>query len=167
MRIAVAAGIAAIVFIGLSSVFSGEKKTQSAPARQTTDSFIAQTEQKLAAIAASIVGGKAQAMVTLENGIEYVYASETETDTQKNEDKTGADKTKIQQNDSNAQKYIIVKDAGGDEKALVVTEIMPTVKGVVIVCDCKGDPLLAETVKNAVVTAMNISEKKVCVIDRS
>ena len=49
----------------------------------------------------------------------------------------------------------------------MVTEIMPTVKGVVVVCDCKGDSVLAEAVRQAVVTALNISEKRVCVIDRA
>lgn len=167
IRIAVALGMAAVLLIGLSSVFPGKEKEKQATASQTTDTYITEIEQKLEQIAASIVGGKAEAMVTLENGIEYIYASETETDTQKNEDKTGEDKTKIQQNDSNAQKYIIVKNANGDEEALVVTEIMPTVKGVVVVCDCKGDSVLAEAVRQAVVTALNISEKRVCVIDRA
>ena len=167
MRIAVAVGLVAILLIGLSSVFSGGKKTQSVATQLTVNDYVTETEQKLCLIATSIVGGKAEAMVTLENGIEYIYASETETDTQKNEDKTGEDKTKTQQNDSNTQKHIIIKNSNGDEEALVVTEIMPTVKGVVIVCDCKGEPALAEAVKSAVVTAMNISEKKVCVIDKS
>lgn len=167
MRVAVVAGFIAILLIAVSSVIPNEKKTDRTNAQYTADAYITEIEQKLASVATAIVGGKAEAMVTLENGIEYIYASETETDTQKNEDKTGADKTKIQQNDSNAQKYIIVKNADGDEKALVVTEIMPTIKGVVVVCDCRGEPALAEAVKSAVVTAMNISEKKVCVIDKS
>lgn len=167
MRFAVILGIAAILLIGLSSVFPNQKEAQKASERQTTAAYITEIELKLEQIAASIVGGKAEAMVTLENGVEYVYANETETDTQKNEDKTGQEQTKIQQNDSNAQKYIIVENADGDEEALVVTEIMPTIKGVVIVCDCKGEAVLAEAVKSAVVTAMNVSEKRVCVIDRS
>lgn len=157
----------AVLLIGLSSVFPGRKKEKAETTAPTAASYIAEIEQKLEQIAVSIVGGKAEAMVTLENGVEYIYASETETDTQKNEDKTGADKTKIQQNDSNAQKYIIVKNANGDEQALVVTEVMPTVKGVVVVCDCGGQPALAEAVRSAVVTALNISENRVCVIDRA
>ena len=167
MRVALVAGLAAIILIGASSIFPDNKESRKKGSELTVEAYIAETEQKLSDIAVAIVGGKAKAMVTLENGIEYIYASETETDTQKNEDKTGEDKTKTQQNDSNTQKHIIVKNSDGDEEALVVTQVMPTVKGVVIVCDCRGEPALAEAVKNAVVTAMDISEKKVCVIDKS
>lgn len=167
MRVALVAGLVAIILIGASSIFPDDKESQNESSEFTAEAYIAEMEEKLSEIAVAIVGGKAEAMVTLENGIEYIYASETETDTQKNEDKTGEDKTKTQQNDSNTQKHIIVKNSHGDEEALVVTQIMPTVKGVVIVCDCRGEPALAEAVKNAVVTAMDISEKKVCVIDKS
>lgn len=164
VSIAVAVGFAAIVCLALSSFLP--ERSQSVHTSLTAEEYAAHTEAKLEKLVNSITGGKSCVMVTLENGVEYIYASETATDTQKNEDISGVDKTKIQQNEESEQKYIVVKSSNGDERALVVTEIMPTVKGIVVVCDCGGSRATVEAVKSAVVTAMDISERKVCVVDR-
>ncbi len=77
--------------------------------------------------------GQCQVMVTLENGVEYVYASQQKVNTDRTED-TASDSNKISQRDGTEQNIIIV-DTDNGRQGLLVTEIQPTVKGVVVVCE--------------------------------
>ena len=60
-------------------------------------------------------------------------------------------------------KYIKIKDENGAEKALSVTQIQPTVKGVVIVCNGGDNPVVQKKIIDAVKTALNITSKRVYV----
>ena len=71
--------------------------------------------------------GQCQVMVTLENGVEYVYASQQKVNTDRTED-TASDSNKISQRDGTEQNIIIV-DTDNGRQGLLVTEIQPTVKG--------------------------------------
>ena len=77
-RIIIIAGIVGILLIWLSSFLPERKGTSTAKEKsKTADEFIADTEQKLVDIIGSIEGaGKCRVMVTLENGVEYIYAVE-------------------------------------------------------------------------------------------
>ena len=68
-------------------------------------------------------------MVTLENGVEYVYATQEKINTDRQEDDG-----RISQRDD-SDKSIIVVDTEDGKQGLLVTEIQPTVKGVVVVCE--------------------------------
>ena len=50
-----------------------------------------------------------------------------------------------------------------ENKTQLVTEILPTVKGVVIVCAGGDDQAVRERVQSAVTTALNITARRVCV----
>ena len=56
-----------------------------------------------------------------------------------------------------------VKGPNGEEEALAITEVQPTVKGVVVVCSGGDDPEVQQRIINAVTTALNITTKRVCV----
>ena len=57
----------------------------------------------------------------------------------------------------------IVKNdaADGGEQALIVTEIMPQIRGVAIICKGGNIEQTAEKIKNAVTAALNITSKRV------
>ena len=59
--------------------------------------------------------------------------------------------------------YITVRDANGSERALAVTEVQPTVKGVVVVCPGGEEPVVQQRIISAVTTALDISSKRVFV----
>ena len=104
-------------------------------------------------------------MVTLENGVEYVYASQQKVNTDRTED-TASDSNKISQRDGTEQNIIIV-DTDNGLQGLLVTEIQPTVKGVVVVCEGGDLPQVQQRIIEAVTTALNISSKRVCVTKSS
>jgi len=90
--------------------------------------------------------------------VKYVYASE---------EKTGSDyKTEgdtLSRADDNEQSVILVQTDQGYE-GLLVTELQPTVKGVVVVCEGGGDAVVQERVRAALCAVLNVTDKRVCVV---
>lgn len=125
-----------------------------------------QTEQRLAEILKQIKGvGAVHVMVTLENGVEYRYAA----DEKQSGDSVftyadGSDApSKVQEKEDREQSYILVDSSGG-KKPLVLTELSPRVKGVVVVCSGAGNPVIRQRVTDAVTTALGVTSLQVCVI---
>ncbi len=128
------------------------------------DTYTANLEKKLEAIISDMLGGtRVSVMITLESGAEYVYANETKVDAGVKKDQAAL---KTEQNDSNQNTYVVIKDADGNEQALVVTEKMPIVRGVVIVCDSGQTQAVSSAVKMAVKSALQVDEQKICIIGR-
>lgn len=160
-RLILTAGAVGIGLILLSQ-FWPEKQAAPATAQLSAEEFVAKTEEKLKTIVGSIEGaGQCQVMVTLENGVEYVYASQQKVNSDRVED-TGENSNKLQQRDDTEQNIIIVDTQDG-RQGLLVTEIQPTVKGVVVVCEGGDQALVQKRITDAITTALNISSKRVCV----
>ncbi len=124
--------------------------------------FVQQTEQQLAAIIGSIEGaGACKVMLTLENGVEYVYATQQKTNSDRQEDNSTDENRLTQRNDSETAAIVI--DTGEKREGLLVTEIQPTVRGVVVVCEGGDREEVREQVAQAVTVALNISSKRVYV----
>ena len=154
-------GICGIVLIFLSSLFSGnDTNTENSPTSSvayTAEQYNKMLEDDIKSIVTSITGDKNPTVViTLESGIRYSYASADETDTSSS---TGS--VTDQSSESKKQSYITVKNADGGEQALIVTEIMPEVRGVAIICVGGNTEATAEKIKNAVTSALNITSKRV------
>ena len=58
---------------------------------------------------------------------------------------------------------VIIVDTENGRQGLLVTEIQPTVKGVVVVCRGGDQPIVQERIVSTITTALNISSKRVCV----
>ncbi|MBR5539805.1 MAG: hypothetical protein IKU56_00300 [Clostridia bacterium] len=128
----------------------------------TADDFVRQTEERLTALIGRIEGaGACQVMVTLENGVEYVYATEEKSNSDRQEDISGEDTRLTQRDDSESAAIIIDTDSG--REGLLVTEIQPTVRGVVVVCEGGDDEEVCSRVSKVVTVALNISSKRVCI----
>ena len=157
-------GLIGIILIGLSSVFSGEKKET----KLNKDSFDIEEyrvslEKSIISVVNDITGDKkATVLVTLENGVRYSYADDVKTDT----DLTDGEKTK-QSRKSSESFHITVKDSSGDEKALIVTENMPQVRGVAIICENGDDEYVREKIESAVIAALDITSKRVYITGRN
>lgn len=106
-------------------------------------------------------GQEVSVMVTIDNGIEYLYASENKSDNDVVEDSNSGNKTK--QSDKNENTYKTIKDNDGNETPLIVSEIMPQIRGVFVVCDNGDDEFVQAAIKSAVQTVLNISSEKIYV----
>lgn len=128
----------------------------------TADNFIRQTEERLTALIGSIDGaGACKVMVTLENSVEYVYATEQKNNSDRQEDTSDGDTRLTQRDDSESAAILIDTDNG--REGLLVTEIQPTVRGVVVVCEGGDNEEVCARVSQAVTVALNVSSKRVCI----
>ncbi len=153
-----ALGICGVLLVAVSAVFGG-KEEATLPTALDTTAYIALLEERIENMVSSIDGaGQADVMITLENGIEYVYADEQRT----NSDRVEQEGNVETRDDS--QRTVVTVDAEDGKTGLLVTEIQPTVRGVVVTCVGARDETVATMVAEAVKTALNISDKRVCVI---
>lgn len=166
LKIFVAIGIIGIVLIFLSSIFA-EKKPSNPPdsvnpiqETLTNEDYKLKLEKEVSELIKSIEGvGEAKIMVTLLSGVEYVYVTEENVNT----DKTNTAEQTVAQRRSLEQKTILIEDDNGRRKALLKTTLEPTVKGAVIVCEGGDDIIVKERVTEAVKAALNVSSTRICV----
>ncbi len=165
-RLIIAAGVIGIALILLSNFLpslSG-KKEETRSGGISSEQYARNLEAQLSDVIASISGvGKSKVMVTLASGVEYVYANEQSKNSDKSEDIQGETRSRVQQSDDVQQKCIIVDSPDGGRQALVQTEILPRVQGVVVVCEGGDSPAVQQSVTDAVTTALDISSSRVCV----
>ena len=151
-------GIAGILLIGVSSCRE-QKPTVPQAESSDTAQYIEQMEERLERMVSSVRGaGCAEVMITLQNGVEYVYANEQKT----NSDHTESESQTSVRDDSH--KTVVTVDNGDGKSGLLVTEIQPVVRGVVVACEGAVDETVAALVSQAVCTALDITGKRVCVI---
>ena len=163
-----ALGIAGMLLIMLTGLWPdiGGQKALAQDTGGTLTTYAQQTEQRLAEILKQVKGvGAVHVMVTLENGVEYRYAA----DEKQSGDSVftyadgSAALSKVQEKEDRQQSYILVDSTGG-KKPLVLTELSPRVKGVVVVCSGAGNPVIRQRVTDAVTTALGVTSLQVCVI---
>lgn len=149
-KVVIILGIAGILLIFLSSVLpSGGKKTADTSAGDT-EQYCKMLEQKVALIVGGITGSDdVSVAVTLDCGKQYIYADEG----RQSED---------EDSNNREQSYAIIRSSDGGENGLLVTEYMPTVRGVAIVCS-PVSPETEQRVCDAVMAALDISSKKIYV----
>lgn len=112
-------------------------------------------EKRITALLTQVEGvGDCRVMVTLENSAKAVYATQsTHNDTQQ------ADGS----NSASGSEEVLLVDTDTGPVGLLLTELQPSVKGVVVVCAGGGDPAVSEQVTQLVATAFHISSRRVCV----
>ena len=171
VRVIAVLGIAGILLILLSEFLPGGKSQESdgnTAVSVETDTAVKaqQLEQKLRSIVECIEGvGQADVMVTLQNGVEYIYAQEEKTNTDTVEDATAQTGSKVQQKNSSEQSYILI-ESSGEKRPVLITQLEPRVQGVVVVCDGGGNAAVVEQIIDAVTVAVDIPSTKVSVAKR-
>lgn len=159
----VATGVIGIILIFISTLDIGgnDKSTE----QSVTDQYTQKIESQISEIVCKITGETdAKVMVSLESSGEIIYADAKSISKNNVTDKNDDAKYKSQQTDNTEQNYIIVEDSNGDQRALIVSELAPTVRGVVIVSKYADNVAVSERITSAVTTVLNIPTKKVCVV---
>lgn len=110
--------------------------------------------------------GKVSVLITYVSGKELVPA----TDTKKNENSTnekdngGGTRNIIQNNSENSVVYS--EESGGIKKPVVVKELLPEVKGVVVVAEGASNPEVRENITRAVQALTGVATHKIQVFTR-
>ena len=157
-------GIGLIFFSGFLTQDKKGKEVNIKTESSSIDDYVKQLEENLTNMVSCIKGaGNCKVMVTIESGAQTIYATEGKKNTEDTEDSSNGELKRKQKTDDSETKYITIKGSDGEEKALAITEVQPIVKGVVVECEGGDDPKVQQRVINAITTALNITNKRVCV----
>ena len=168
-------GMVGMVLIMLSSFLnlpggkSGGAVSQDSGILITTLDYAGEVEQKLEKVVGQIEGvGSLQVLVTVENGFEQVYAQsgKSSAGSETTYDSTGQ-QSRVQQSENVEHAYVLIDASGGKREALLITQIEPKIKGVVVVCQGADNMVVQERVISAVTTALGINSNRVCVIKKA
>ena len=152
-------GIIGIALMGLSSFIpeKSEKETVGKSEEISTEEYKKTLEKQIKEITVSISGDKkAKVIITLETSVRREYAGESQNISDEKSNENGKE---ISGNVK--EKAITVKKSDGSEEALLITEYMPQIRGVAIVCDTNGSQSVKDAICDAVTAALGITKKRV------
>lgn len=163
-----------ILIIAGGSIFSDGKKVQ--PEKQGSVDRTAETyeeegkqdmERKLEAILSQIDGaGRVNVMVTYLSGKEIIPALDIKSNDNDTQEKdSGGGTRQVKQNESE-KKIAYEEGQGGIKKPVVIKEINPSVKGVVVVADGASDVKVRESLSRALQVLLELPLHKVQVFER-
>lgn len=165
--------IGVIITIAGGSLFDGEKnnKDKTLPIAQNPqinkeekrdDDYGEKLEKKLESILSQIQGvGKVSTMVSFYSGSEIVPATDSkgeETITEEQDNQGGNRKVTQTQQES---KPLIFNASGGKQEPLILKELQPRIKGVIIVAEGASDIRVKADIYEAVKTVLGMPAHKV------
>ena len=148
-KILVALGIAFMLLI----LFCDENDSNSSESNINNDftlsgNYIGNMEERLSDILGEIKGvGKNSIIVNYSSTEEYVYAEE------------------IHQGTNQSENNYVIFDGTDSKEALVKKIKVPTISGIVIVCEGGDDPKICEKIYKAVSTAFNVPTNRIYVAE--
>lgn len=133
---------------------------------QTKGETKSETEENLKSILSQIKGaGKVDVMITFVSGNESVPAVDvntSENSTQEKDKEGGSRDIK----DNTREDSIVYEESQGVKKPFVIKEILPKVKGVVIVADGAGDAEVRSNLTKAAEALLEVAAHKIQVFQR-
>jgi len=170
LKVIVLLGILGMVLILLSQFADDGQTGREQPqtihnAELVNQEFVTQLEERLQSLISEIEGvGRNRVMVTLESGVEYVYAQEQRRSTDTTHGAGGEIPVGGRTQESVEQRFILVDTEFGRREALVLTRIPPRVQGVIIVCEGANNPVVEQKLISVVTTALGIPSTRVSVV---
>ena len=164
-RLLISVGLLGLLLIFLSEL-GGSENPKVASMSQTVENeaYIQSMEDKLGKLVEQVSGaGNCHVMVTLEQGTQYVFASESKKVIDETQSRDGNENSKVQQKD-NSESRIVVLEENGVSRPLVETSKEPQVKGVVVVCEGGSSFIVRERVTEVLTTVLGIGSHQVCVV---
>lgn len=162
VKIAVVLGAVGVLLIVCAEWFPSKRADDASSTAVSAESYCAAVEERLYALLRKMEGvGDCHVYVTLENGVEYVYAKQQQENADRSED-IGDNGEQKKESEDIRESVILINGEDGEE-GLLLTEIQPQVKGVVVVCEGGGNQAVQERITAVVTTALNISARRVCV----
>lgn len=147
-----------------------EDKTQSsAEAYESTEpDYVRNLENELSSILGKIQGaGRVSVMITLKSGKEIIPAKdESVSDKLTNEKDTSGGTRTIDEKTTDDQ-VVFTSGQGGNSKPLVIKELNPEVKGVIVVAEGAKDSKVKLMLSQAVQTVLDIPAYRVTVYEKN
>ena len=150
--------VAIILLLYFSTLTSGNEKKEVVEELQTEQN-IEDIEQKLKTILSKVEGaGEVDVVINYESSAELVPALSEQNNVSSNQSDNSSSET------TNESKDIATIKEGSDVSALIIKEIQPVVRGVIIVAEGAGDIGVRLQLLEAVQTFLDVSAEKVEVL---
>jgi len=169
VKIIVAVGLAGIALILISSFFGGksdntnEEKANTFVTNVSLTKYENDLEQNLAEIISCINGaGTTKVLITMDSTVEQVFATNKNME-QKNSNNTKESNTENNKDITADTSYVTVELSDGTQQTVLLKEVQPKVRGVLVVCSGGDNSVVKEKIIDAVTKALDISSSKVSV----
>ncbi len=168
ITIIVICGIIGVGLVFISSHFEKPESNEQVQVTEDNDNTFAtdykqSISEELGNMISSIEGaGKTKIMVTLGGTVRNIYATDTDINDKDSAKKTGENQNTDKQN-TEKKKYILVREKDGSEKALSLGQLVPEIKGVLVICEGGDNEQVRERITDAVSAALNITRSHICV----
>lgn len=150
---------AIILIVIYSSTIKTKSTTETTNADFTSQEYSLYLENKLADILSNITGvGTVKVMITLDGGMKYDYATESEEITTSNE-VGGNTTTKTTKNEE-----VVIVTINGKATPLIIKESYPDVCGVVVVASGASNAQVKLNIMKAVKTLLNVKDESVQIL---
>ena len=151
--VALALCMIAVLLTSVGSSQKDNKKTEDCSDVNHTQ----QLSEELTELISRIKGaGRVKVMITYDTSDENVYAKDTDEEYESGKTDSSGQRIKSE--------YIIIK--GGDsEEGLKIKNILPTVRGVAVVCDGAGDPTIKAQIIGTVSALFDINSTRISVAE--
>ena len=155
-------GIVGIAIIFLSNYldFSQQSKTQNVEPL-SEEEYCVKLEKEVTELIRSITGDdNVRVVIALESGVEYLYASNKNINTDTKKNISGEEVLNDEISDKSEESYIIIKTSDG-EQPLLISALAPKVRGVAVVCDSGYLESTSEIIKDSISTLLDLSESNI------
>jgi len=120
---------------------------------------------RLKKVLADISGvGRVEVLLTLERGSEYLYARTADRSSKETREEDSSGGTRLIQESVDRSQLVLTRSPQGHEEPVLITEVFPVIKGVVVVAQGAQDPRIKERITRAVQTALGVGPHKITVL---
>lgn len=128
--------------------------------------YVKETETQLSSILSRIEGaGEVSVMITLKSGTEIIPAKDESISDKTTNEKDNEGGTRIINEQNTSDKVVFMNEQGGNSKPLVLKEVNPEIKGVIIVAEGAKDPKVKLKLTEAVQTVLDVPAYRVSVFE--
>lgn len=135
--------------------------------KSTSSQYLENLEEHLSSILSKIQGaGKVSVMITLKSGTELIPAKDESVSDKVTSEKDTDGGTRTINEKTTDEKVVFAAAQGGNSEPLIIKEINPDIKGVIVVAEGASDAKIKLKISQAVQTVLDIPAYRVTVYER-
>lgn len=150
------------------SIYNGGTQTEIETIKDTAPDYVRGLENDLSSILGKIQGaGRVSVMITLNGGTEIIPAKDESISDKVTNEKDTSGGTRIINEKTTDGKVVFAAAQGGNSKPLIIKEINPEIKGVIVVAEGANDSKVKLKISRAVQTVLDVPAYRVTVYERN
>ena len=149
-------------------IYNEGTQTEIGTIKDTAPDYVSGLENDLSSILSKIQGaGRVSVMITLNGGTEIIPAKDESISDKVTNEKDTSGGTRIINEKATDDKVVFTAAQGGNSKPLIIKEINPEIKGVIVVAEGAEDSKVKLKISQAVQTVLDIPAYRVTVYERN